>query len=305
MPRLEHGYSTLSSKHLLSLVEHSYPNFPARKDASTAGTNLSPAQPFVSLPSATAVVSSQQQALQLLPLPSGRRKDVYALLDRNDNPRVLQLQKPGFFPEELEREVALTHTLNPYLQPSEYADSLVVLNHQGVVKEAHGNFQRYLGPDWQTLLSSPNLTLNVLQELLGLLPDIAQQLIYIHQCGYRHRDIRLENMTVESVAGLMLRGHLIDFGLAKPLPEECCHTGFTYYGVSPGDWDGFVKTIERILSARLPMLPLTEETLINYCAMVRTMIQYEDFASLTDLQLHREYFQPLNDAKPHCFRTLY
>ena len=102
-------------------------------------------------------------------------------------------------------------------------------------------------------------------------------------------------MTVESIAGFVLRGHLIDFGLAKPLPEECGHTGFSYYETSPGDWSAFIKTIERILSAKLPMSPLVEHALINYCAMVRALIQYEDFASLNDLQLHREYFQPLSD----------
>ena len=295
-----HFFSTtgcfVSSPGLQQLVERHYPAFSSCKNRlNTVSSRLNPDKPLVSFGRSVRLVSGNREPREMFELPSGRRKEAYVFFGDKSTLWVLQLLKPVLLCELLQYEAELTHDVDPYLQPSQYLDPIIVLNSKGVVYETQAGFQRYVGPDWQTIMSSPYLTMGILKQLLVLLPDIAQQLIHVHQCGFRHGDVRLENMTVESVAGLMVRGHLIDYGLARRLPEESVHTNDLYHSTSPGDWSGFVKTIERILSTGLPMSPLVEETLLSYCAMVRTMIQRGESVSLNDPSKHHEYFKSIKD----------
>jgi hypothetical protein len=301
---LAHQFSSaeIQSMDLQQLVRSMQPSAPAGDNVFSRfdDSECNPAEPFIVFQShrrAVFITPTQSGAIsrKMIPLPSGKCKHVFALRESNsiNIEWVLALLRSGLPSEKMKHEVKVSEKVDPELQPDRNINRVPVLDEHGSIEDRYYNIQRYVGPDWQTVLSSPHLSLNVLQELLGLLPDIAAQLIHIHSCGYRHGDVRLENMTVYKPEG-RLKAKCIDFDLSKQLPTAGFFAKATSCGVCLSDWEHFLREIERIIESGLTIPPDAKMALLDYCASVRAMIQEKDYCSLTDAHVHRELLASLN-----------
>jgi serine/threonine-protein kinase len=122
----------------------------------------------------------------------------------------------------------MLHTGNYLQRFLQEAKAAAVLNHSNLVAVSDfgesANGQPYLVMDYvkgislaKKLKSRKKLTVS---ETIEICQEILQALAHVHECGIVHRDLKPSNIMLETIGEGKEKVRLVDFGLAKMLPEK-------------------------------------------------------------------------------------